>query len=550
MYLYVETLVAGKEGDFVSVSIYSEIRKAFQENNELPYQFQVLSESGKGEVNRVLWSVSSLSNEEKERLAFKTIKRIKSHIEDNKPDITLLLYLKEKPLCDYMYIFIDLLRFHIEGGYFDLDEIYNFGIRLATQSIYDSLVKLGILILGNFENDYTKKVMMTLGYHSEFTMYVLEATYRFSDYYSISEELLKNTDGYGKLCAAIKYRPVTFEQKKYVVENLVEQVLFTKRETALFIVTNTLLEDYFKIMEITRENFTSISYLIAYSFYETSFEKFRISRTLVEKYIFSANKYAKNYIDFAAVLAIKSGLEIEKEDSDSFVYENGWSKDIEKSILENCNKIMDKFAFENKILEELTENQYFNVEEASLMMYILQEYQYYYGKTVSESIFTIIFSRVPFYFDLIDYFLIDNGLKYYKTIYDLIIEVIPKNALDSYRDIGEADSRYLPDVWLVYLLQSFKDARDYNEEFFIKCLYARFKDVRIKAAIVLKYFKDEWSEEVIKTLKEAVEDEPDYDLKNYLNKMIEKFDKENSEEDFEEDTKDNVIKVDFEDFDV
>ena len=533
----------------MSVSIYSEIRKAFRETNELPYIFQPLSEAGKYEVNRLLWKEDCLNNEEKERLAYKTIKKIKSHIEGNKKDISLLIYMKEFPLCDYMSQFTDLLRPHIDYGYFDADEIYNFAIRLTTQSIYDSLVKLGILILGNFENDYTKKVMMILGYHSEFTMYVIEASYRFSDYYKIVEELLRNTDGYGKLCSAIKYRPVTIEQKKYISEEIIEDVLFTKRELSLYIVTNTLLKDYFDEIEITKVNFRSLSTLIAYSFYEASFKEFSISKNLVEKYIFSANRYANNYIDLAAILIIKSGLEKTLGDDDKPSLRNGWNVEIEESIVKSCNIVLEKFDLEKKIIEELSENIYFNIEDASLMMFILKEYQYYFDKTVDESVFRAIFDAVPFYFDLIEYFLVENGSKYYRTVYDVLEEKLPEEVLNSYRSVKEADIEYLPDVWLVYLLENLKLMGEYKEEFFIKCLFARFKDVRMKSVTVLKHFKDSWSKKVVESLEEAKAGEPDKDISNFIKIMLEEFDFENlkrQEKSPDEENTKKIIKLEFE----
>ncbi len=508
----------------MSVSIYSEIRKAFQETNELPYIFQPLSEAGKYEFSKLLSEEENLSNEDKERIAYKTIKKIKNHIENKKKDISLLLYIKEVPLCLYMRQFVDLLRASIDYGYFSLDEIYNFAIRLTTQSVYDSLVKLGILILGNFENDYTKKVMMTLGYHSEFTIYVIEASYRFSDYNEILEELLRNTDGYGKLFSAIKYKPTTEEQKKYMVEKAIEESFFGKKEISLSIAKNLLLEDYFCEMEITKENFRSISTLIAYSFYESYFKEFSISRNLIEKYISNANRYASNYIDLAAILIIKSGLEKVIGDDDEIYVKNGWKIDTEEQIIKACSVILEKFDLEKKILEELSENIYFNIDEASLMLFVLKEYQYYSGKTIDEFVFRVIFDILPFYFDLIEYFLVENGQKYQQVVYEVLEENLPEDVLNSYRSVEEANIKYLPDVWLVYILENMKNFGDYKEEFFIKCLFARFKDVRMKSVELLNCFKDNWSIKVIESLEEAKEDEPDKNISNFIEMMLKEID--------------------------
>lgn len=308
----------------MSESIYNEIRSAFQEFNELPYQFQLLPMAGKVEVDYMLWSEEILSNEDKERLSIAALNKIKELIDNNKTEINLLMYLRENPLHEYIYAFTDLLRAYIEEEFFKIDEIYNFAIKLATQSIYDDLVKLGIIILGNFENDYSKRVLLTLGYHSEFTLYVLEAINRFSDYNSIVYNLLKNTDGYGRLCSLIKFKAVKEEQKKVLIEEIVETTTCVKRDCSLFIMTNTLLEDYIDNIVIDKNNFTGISYLLAYSSFEANFKMFKVSKRLIEKYLFSAYKYAKDYIDFAAIAIIKSNIATDWRDSiDSEEKNNG-----------------------------------------------------------------------------------------------------------------------------------------------------------------------------------------------------------------------------------
>ena len=64
----------------MSKSIYNEIRSAFQEFNELPYQFQLLPMAGKVEVDYMLWSEEILSNEDKERLSIAALNKIKEFI--------------------------------------------------------------------------------------------------------------------------------------------------------------------------------------------------------------------------------------------------------------------------------------------------------------------------------------------------------------------------------------------------------------------------------------------------------------------------------------
>ena len=77
----------------------------------------------------------------------------------------------------------------------DKDRLYSFAIRLATESEFEDEVKLGMLVLGFFENDLVRKIIKTLGYHSELTIYAVEASQNFHDYNEFLYNLAQNTCG-------------------------------------------------------------------------------------------------------------------------------------------------------------------------------------------------------------------------------------------------------------------------------------------------------------------------------------------------------------------
>ena len=66
----------------MSESIYNEIRSAFQEFNELPYQFQLLPMAGKVEVDYMLWSEEILSNEDKKRISKEKAKEMREMVSE------------------------------------------------------------------------------------------------------------------------------------------------------------------------------------------------------------------------------------------------------------------------------------------------------------------------------------------------------------------------------------------------------------------------------------------------------------------------------------
>lgn len=506
----------------MSDSIYKAIRNSYQETGELPYSFQDVSEAGKEDMQASIWEESDLRGDDMIRECLRTIKKIKEHIDNDGSDINLYLYLKEHPFAMYIEMFNDFLRAHIVEGYFEIDTIYNFGVRLATQSGFESLVKLGIIIMGNFENDYTKKVMMTLGYHSEFTMYVLTATERFSSYPEIVKEFLKNTDGYGRFASTVRFKPITEEQKKYYVEEIPYSTLYVKRDLCTYILVDLMVEEYIKNIEVTEENYSKLSYLIAYSLIESDIMNFPVIKILIPKFVEKASKNASNYMDLAALVSIKSGIEIYLE----MIYEedeDDWGKEKYKRIIEKCDKVLKEMDYETLIMDELSDNDDFHIEEAEMMMNVLSYLQDSYDYLPSDDVFIIVFGRVPFYFEMIDFFLIKNAEVYYNMVKDIIDMTIPDEVYTDKRSTKEAYVEYLPDVWLVYLLQAYKTFEEYDEEFFLKCLYARFRDVRIEAAIVLRHFKDQWSEEAKQKILDFVEEEPDKNLRKYVLKTIARY---------------------------
>src|SRR5699024_7048532 len=97
------------------------------------------------------------------------------------------------------------------------------GMRLVKTSISPEEVKLGIMILGFYPNDLTMKVLRTLGFHSDYTVYAAESIRQSS----IKEnqflfELLQNTDGYGRLAALCLVKAVSDEQKEWIINHAIK----------------------------------------------------------------------------------------------------------------------------------------------------------------------------------------------------------------------------------------------------------------------------------------------------------------------------------------
>jgi len=85
-------------------------------------------------------------------------------------------------------------------------------------------------------------------------------------------------------------------------------------------------------------------------------------------------------------------------------------------------------------------------------------------------------------------------------------------------DALTADHR--PDIWLVYLLKALRREHQAEEDLYIRCLFARFADVRIEVIQALRVCKAKWSDKVLHALENALAREPDAKISKRILRLI------------------------------
>jgi len=193
-------------------SIYQYINRMAVEHPGLPYAFQDAYFAGLRDVLHVLWE-DELPIADKEKLAMEVMDKVVACIEDQACCAELQRMLEEATIMLYLVRLTGRIRLLLSEKFLDKDKLYSLGMKLATESGIDEEVKLGILILGFFENDLTRQIIKTLGLHSILTIYAAEASKNFSDHNEFLFEIAENTCGYGKLAALSFFEPVLPKQK-------------------------------------------------------------------------------------------------------------------------------------------------------------------------------------------------------------------------------------------------------------------------------------------------------------------------------------------------
>lgn len=483
-------------------SIYKFINRMSDENAGLPYDFQNLHSSGRIDVRFMLLE-DELSFLSKEKLSIELMENLKISVEKQTSTEELRRILDEKPVFLYIAKLNDRLKLYLSEKLINENLLYSFGIKLATQSLIEEEVKLGMIILGFFENDFVKQILKTLGFHSVFTLYALEASKNFVCGNEFVYELVRNTKGYGKLAALHYFEPVFKKQKEW----LFHQGAFN--EVVPYISSIACLEkpdmaDYYQCMEVTGENFSKLAYILAYAGEKTNIKEFGQSFVLADKYLRCATVYARSFIDLAAAVSIKRSIESYWDhDGDDINSKNGWTRYNEISVRSFCNDIINLKKWKNIVLNELS----IPKEQTSLIIRVMEML-----KLVPDFQELIpLLRRDLFDLDILRFVLGEHSEDYVQDVLKYFNSIMPDNILnEDPQDIsGEnISSEKKPDIWVVYLLKALRREKLNEEDFFILCLTARFADARIEAIKALHVFKQEWSDRVFPALENTYEREP------------------------------------------
>ena len=502
----------------INESIYQFINRMAEQHPGLPYRFQDATVAGSVEARYFLWE-EGLSVGEKELLAMGLMEKVAECVEQADTDSELRTILEEKPVFLYLANLTNRIKLLISEKLIDKDRLYSFAIRLATESEFEDEVKLGMLVLGFFENDLVRKIIKMLGYHSELTIYAVEASKNFHDYNEFLYDLAQNTCGYGKLAALINFEPIFLLQQKWILEyGVINEAL--PNMSAIMCLEKVDMRRFYQRLEITEDVFSKLSYLVAYAAETNDIKVFSQSLALVEKYIGAANNYAKYFIDLAAIIAIKksmapywyhSGEDIKKE--------NGWTSNKEHVIRNKCSELLKQAKWRQCLIQELD----MPCHQTSLIILTMEEI----GLVPSFETLLPLLQRDFFDMNVLKFVLVDHSEHYLHDIFNYLSKVLPKEVFcDDPLEISKdsISSEYKPDIWLVFLLKALRKERQNEEALFIRCLTSRFPDVRIEAIHALRVFKSNWSALVFPALEQACEIEPVNNIKKRFLRLMGKND--------------------------
>lgn len=501
--------------DLEKESIYQLINRMAAEHQGLPYPFQEVSIAGKVEVGYFIWE-EKLPHFLRERLAMELADLLAAVLNDPALFPKLRAKLEEKPPILFLTEMNQRMKLLLSEDRIDRDLLYAFGMHLSTESDREQEVKLGMLILGFFENDFVRKIMKVLGYHSVFTLYALEAARNWKDHPNVFIfDLAKNTRGYGKLAALFLLNPITAEQKRWVFEHgAVNEAV--PHLSAILCLEKPDMNEFYQNLVITKESFPHLSNLLAYAAEERDIKKLNQSLFLIEKYLAVARNYAKSFIDLAALVVLEKNMtDSHNKGGVDSGEESGWTSDRKNEIKKRCAGILKQSKWHHVAALELSEPKV----PTSLMIKVLKRLRL----LPPFHDFALLLGRDPFDLDLAEFFLVENPSVYLDPVYHYIKQVLPAEVLGG-RPLhileDQVTGLYQPDFWLVYLLQAMRKEGRYEENFALRCLTARFPDARMEAIQLLRGFKKKWSDRVMPALVNALGMEPMSNVRKSLLRLM------------------------------
>lgn len=472
-------------------SIYQILHESYKKVPQIPYVFQDPYQAGKEDIMCAFWE-NDVSYLEQEIRTYTLMDELQCCVEKHQITTELKRYLKKYSIASYVTKFSGVLKDHVSERIFEKENLYWLGIELATKSSQVEEVKLGILILGVFKEKTAKALVWIFGLHSEFTLYALEAANHYENRNEFVFELAKHTKGYGKMAALQLLQPITKEQQEWVMEKGADNESVAGI-SAVMCLNKAAMRHFYNEYPVEQEYFDNLSYLFIYAFAKESINNFEFCEGLVERYLEAAKDIAIGFVDLAALCTIQSN-------------ESKY----------DCMDILNDRKWTDTILTEIRDGEADIIPRMGMILDVLDLQPEF------EDFMPLLRSK-PFNLDILKYFMENHGDLYRMDVYRYLQDYAPSIVFVGEKVCipdKEITEEYEADVWVLFLLQSFRTAGIFQESFCLTCVNARSLQVREEAIKTLGQFRHLWKRNEKKVLSQAILTEPNEELKKEIKQLM------------------------------
>lgn len=370
-------------------------------------------------------------------------------------------------------------------------------------------VKLGLILAKDYlEKEKLFEVVETFTKSGEYIFYLMNTIRNLRGYNSYLFDLAKNSKGVIKVFAITNMETIKGEMTTYLLEegykdNEYEELLIN------YIFTVSDLKNYME--SIDKKSLERFSYLLCNYLREQEHSILNEKYELLEKYITKVFEIGEDFYSLNGLLLIKEAILNDKECNEldfeysinEFLEKKRWKKVFQDGMKEGKGHCENIILMANFYEYELNFNDflpYLNINP--------KDYNGYY-------------------------YIINSGYKednlklldFFKNNFN--IEELTKNPEDIAKD--RLDSNYLDDIVFTLVLKGSRMLYPKGKEIAIKGIFAKTNDCRNEAIKTLRRYKDNLTEKDLDRISKAYDKEPNYELKEKLERLLYKENNEKIE---------------------
>ncbi|QAT39749.1 HIRAN domain-containing protein [Clostridium sp. JN-9] len=497
-------------------SIFQEIYRYLKENPDSIYEDQDFETAGLEDSYYIFFGEILPDNIQKAK-AENLLKILNNYLENESEHNKLLNFLNEDRFITYYFEFCRLLKLYILEDLINVEKLADIGIKLSTCSSNYEEVKVGITILGLCEPENSRKIVEILGMHSEFTFYSVTSTGNWDHYNTFVFNLAKRTCGYGKVHCLKNLYALNDEIKQWIIEQGSMNVVL-KEISAVLCTKKVNISWYLKSRNIGRNELSKVSSIIYYILSEDDYDIYENEDSLetVKLYIKYAEKYAHCFHDLCAVAYIEERMRpYLTDDEASSKRKNGWTITIEKEIKNKCLSILINDKWKTIFKESLKKAD----EPGKVYMFISEVI----GLKLTFDELMPILEKDKYNIDVYLYLSEGKNANNMKQLINYAYKTLPLKKIFS--GAVSIDEEHIttdckPDICIYCILRNLSYCSFVDMELPTMALKARFPENREEAVHYLKKHKENWNNETVSKIKEAIGEEKSQSIKRKMKELL------------------------------
>ncbi|MGO0059151.1 limonene hydroxylase [Brevibacillus fluminis] len=232
-----------------------------------------------------------------------------------------------------------------------LENLYNEAYWMAENGADRNVVKLGMAILGQFQTEHHKQLVMTLGKHDEFTLYAAVAIQNsLNDANSLLFELARFAKRWGKIHLVERIEPATSEIKDWLIRNGFRNDVMDEY-LACICARNGELHLALESERIDSALYEGaggiISALLAGGPAE-DIDDYEHAATVVKQYLRHAERMCSTLSQLVVLFDLVDFLNQDEERWESR-YQTGWKAEDRESLQKICRSIIEREEWSDQI---------------------------------------------------------------------------------------------------------------------------------------------------------------------------------------------------------